>query len=102
MQLRSFSLFHIDVEINDVEGGDTWRFTGFYGHPDGRNRSASWNLLRQLSHDQSIPWVVVGDFNKITNSFEKKGGRLHSDRQMKEFREALEDCNLLDLGFTGR
>ncbi|MBA0575541.1 hypothetical protein Golob_024180 [Gossypium lobatum] len=101
-KLRSFSLFHIDVEIHDNEGSDTWRLIGFYGHPDERNRSTSWDLLRQLSHNQTIPWVVVGDFNEIANSFKKKGRRLRSERQMKEFCEALEDCNLTDLGFTGR
>ncbi|MBA0700657.1 hypothetical protein Goari_020740, partial [Gossypium aridum] len=85
-----------DVEIHDNECGDTWRLTGFYGHPDERNRSASWDLLRQISHDQTIHWVVVGDFNEITNSFEKEGRRLRSERQMKEFREALKDCNLTD------
>ncbi|KAK5784224.1 hypothetical protein PVK06_038744 [Gossypium arboreum] len=43
-----------------------------------------------------------GDFNEITNSFEKKGGRLRSERQKNAFRMALEDCSLNDLGYVGR
>lgn len=78
MQLKSFSLYHIDVEIHENECGDTWRFTGFYGHPEERNRSVSWDLLCQLNHDQTISWVVMGDFNEVANSFEKEGQR--SDR----------------------
>ncbi|XP_040935318.1 uncharacterized protein [Gossypium hirsutum] len=72
------------------------------GWKDGRGRSASWDLLRQLSHDQTTPWVMSGDFNEITNSFEKKGGRHRSERKMNEFRTTLEDCSVNDLGFIRR
>lgn len=34
VQLKSFSFFHIDVEVHDNECGDIWRLTGFYGNPD--------------------------------------------------------------------
>lgn len=100
--LKSFSSFHIDIEINDNECGAVWRLTGFYGNPDSRNKNDSWNLLQQLSNDCNVPWVVLGDFNEITNSFEKKSGRLRSVYQMNDFRMTLEDCNLNDLGFVGR
>ncbi|KAA3479975.1 reverse transcriptase [Gossypium australe] len=74
-----------------------WRLTGFYRNPYGRVRSESWELLRRLSHDQITSWVLLGDFNEIISSFEKKGGRLRSERKMNEFRMTLEDCNLSDL-----
>ncbi|XP_040960314.1 uncharacterized protein [Gossypium hirsutum] len=86
VKLKSYSSFHVDVEVHDNECGNVWRFTGFYGHPDERRRSDSWNLLRQLHHDQDLPWVVMGDFNEIMDSFEKKGGRLRPFGQMREFR----------------
>ncbi|PPS06205.1 hypothetical protein GOBAR_AA14443 [Gossypium barbadense] len=62
----------------------------------------SWNLLRFLGHDCAVPWLAFGDFNEITSSFEKKGGRLRPEGQMAEFRSALEDCSLHDIGFNGR
>ncbi|KAA3481168.1 reverse transcriptase [Gossypium australe] len=83
ISLKSFSSYHIDVEVQDNECGTKWRLTG------------------QLNTDQSIPWVVIGDFNEITNSFEKKGGRQRSNKQMKDFRTTLKDCKLIDLGFRG-
>ncbi|KAH1129371.1 hypothetical protein J1N35_000749 [Gossypium stocksii] len=67
-----------------------------------QNRAKSWELLRQLGQDQRSPWDVVRDFNEIMHSFEKKGGRLRLERQMSNFREVLEDCRLIDLGFVGR
>ncbi|KAK5793159.1 hypothetical protein PVK06_034297 [Gossypium arboreum] len=73
-----------------------------YGNPDDRSRSASWDLLRQLSHDQTIPWVVLRDFNEIINSFKKKCGCLKPESQMNDFRMTLEDCSFNDLGFVGR
>ncbi|KAA3466242.1 putative Transposon TX1 [Gossypium australe] len=97
-----FSSYHIDVEVHDIVCEVKWRLTGFYGNPDKRGRSASWNLLRQLSNNNSILWVVLGDFNEIANSFEKKGGCHCSERQMLAFRSALEECNLTDLGYRGR
>lgn len=93
-----------DAEVHDNECGNVWRFAGFYGHPDGRRRGDSRNLLRQLhqDQDQDMPWVVMGDFNEIMDSFEKKGGRLRPIGQMRDFRGVLEDCCLNDLGFVGR
>lgn len=40
----------------------------------------------------------MGDFNEILFLFEKKGGRIREERQMVAFRDALEDCELNDLG----
>ncbi|KAK5775038.1 hypothetical protein PVK06_042905 [Gossypium arboreum] len=45
---------------------------------------------------------LVEDFNKIMHSYEKKGGRLRSDRQMSEFRDVLDVYGLNDVGFVGR
>ncbi|KAG8480478.1 hypothetical protein CXB51_024631 [Gossypium anomalum] len=102
ISLKSFSSFHIDVDVHDVECDTTWRLMGFHGNLEEKNRRESWDLLRRLGQDQRIPWVVLGDFNEIVSSFEKKGGRLRADRQMFEFYMALEDCGLNDLGYIGR
>ncbi|KAA3488136.1 reverse transcriptase [Gossypium australe] len=86
VSLKSFSSFHVDVEVQDNDCGAKWRLTGFYGNPDERDRNASWNLLRQLSYDHNTPWV---------DAFDQNG-------QMLAFRTALEEWNPNDLGFIGR
>lgn len=43
----------------------------------------------------------MGDFNKIMWSVEKKGGKIKEWHQMRRFREVLEICGLLDLGYMG-
>jgi hypothetical protein len=52
-----------------------WRFTCFYGAPETHLRENSWNLLRTLNGQYSLPWCCVGDFNEIVRNSEKSGRR---------------------------
>lgn len=47
-----------------------------------------------------MPWMVVGDMNEIMYNFEKEGGNHKPNQFMISFREALDDCNLTDLGYV--
>ncbi|GMJ04189.1 hypothetical protein HRI_004088000 [Hibiscus trionum] len=100
VSIISWSIFHIDAMVKENETSCEWRLTGFYGNPVERLREESWDLLRNLSVDQSHPWLVIGDFNEILLSSEKRGGRIRSARSMEAFRRALGDCDLEDLGFS--
>ena len=66
----TFSSNHIDAIVNKGKE-DAWRFTSFYGEPDRRNHHISWAKLRSLKVRHSLPWICVGDFNKITRAHEK-------------------------------
>ena len=93
VKVESSSLNHIDIIINgDKE--NAWSFTGFYRAPETQLRIDSWNLLRNLNGQSSLPWLCAGDFNEILKSHEKLGGRLRPYRQMLLFREALVECGL--------
>lgn len=48
-----------------------------------------------------MSWCCAGDFNEILEQAEKDGAGPRRESQMVGFREALEDCGLCDLGFTG-
>ncbi|XP_074314415.1 uncharacterized protein LOC141649629 [Silene latifolia] len=50
----SSSLHHMDFTIRG-EGGD-WRITGFYGWPNVTDRHLSWDLLKLLGQQSSLPW----------------------------------------------
>ena len=96
----SSSLNHIDAIINkDTEAA--WRFTGFYGEPETHKRHESWDLLRSLHHQTSLPWLCAGDFNEILKQSEKLGGRTRPPGQMQLFRDILDECGLIDIGFKG-
>ncbi|KAL4651243.1 hypothetical protein ACB092_01G145100 [Castanea dentata] len=49
-----------------------------------------------------MPWVVCEDFNEITHAEEKLGWVERDATQMRDFRECLSRCGLLDLGFVGQ
>jgi hypothetical protein len=62
LAIQSYSLSHIDTII-DGNTDAPWRFTCFYGAPETHLRENSWNLLRTLSRQFSLPWCCAGDFN---------------------------------------
>ena len=99
IRLRSCSNSHIDVEVHSSAAPTPWRATSFYGHPDTGKRFISWQLLEFLKNQYNIPWIVFGDFNEITQSNEKTEGVDRDAKQMAEFRDCLNRCELVDLGF---
>ncbi|GAU31324.1 hypothetical protein TSUD_315340 [Trifolium subterraneum] len=45
------------------------------------------------------PWMLAGDFNDITCAADKRGGAQVSSRRCKNFKDRINACHLLDLGF---
>ncbi|KAA3455720.1 reverse transcriptase [Gossypium australe] len=99
--LRSFSNWHIDVLVKEDNAQEEWRFTGFYGSPYLKDKNVAWNLLKRLGQECSYPWLVAGDFNEILYYFEKSGGVPRHQRRMEAFRDVLDECQLIDLGYSG-
>ncbi|KAL0445490.1 UNVERIFIED_CONTAM: hypothetical protein Slati_1676900 [Sesamum latifolium] len=97
--LQSFSAHHIDVSVEPISGGPLWRFTGFYGVPDANNRIESWNLLRLLGTRSAREWVCMGDFNEVLHQHEKFGGNQRQWRLINDFRNALDEVMLSNIGF---
>jgi endonuclease/exonuclease/phosphatase family metal-dependent hydrolase len=87
--------------IEDVESSKNWSITGIYGYPDETNKKKTWDLLRSLIPVDEDMWLCCGDFNDILSNEEKAGGNSRSFTQLSLSRNAVEDCNLLDLGFNG-
>lgn len=54
IDVESSSLNHIDAIVNK-NSGEPWRFMGFYGEPDTFKRQKSWDLLRRLCGQNSLP-----------------------------------------------
>ncbi|XP_024171787.1 uncharacterized protein LOC112177760 [Rosa chinensis] len=101
VQMGTVSEHHIDMVIFGGPGDPRWRLTCFYGYARTSERDRSWKLLQDLCDLDSLPWVVIGDFNEILNNGEKIDGPVRAERQMRGFRDALGYCDLLDLGFQG-
>ncbi|XP_075092134.1 uncharacterized protein LOC142172421 [Nicotiana tabacum] len=65
-------------------------------------REYLWEYMRVFDSTISNPWVVIGDFNNILSIDEKLGGTPHKLSKSLPFIECLQDCNLVDMGYTGQ
>ncbi|TXG67033.1 hypothetical protein EZV62_008308 [Acer yangbiense] len=75
--------------------------SGFYKEPKAGNRVFSWELLIRLHSIDNLHWLCGGDFNELLFRNEKKDRSDKSFTNMLQFREVVNDCDLVDLGFSG-
>lgn len=91
----------IHARVVPARGEDLWFLTGVYGSPRLSDRDELWHNLRNLSQSTVGPWVLLGDFNAYIYSSEKWGGAPANTVAMRRFLDCVNDCALLDLGFSG-
>jgi hypothetical protein len=101
VEVQSMCERYIDVHVRITEDAPMWRLTCVYGELRTENRHEMWNLMRKLKMQSDLPWCVLGDFNEAMWSFEHFSASKRSESQMLAFRDVLETCELVDLGFTG-
>ena len=100
VSLKGFNSHCIDVAISSNNEAP-WRATFVYGEPRRDLRHEFWALLRSLRTEWEGPWMCCGDFNEELCQDEHLGVRDRSDTRMNLFRDCLDDCGLVDLGFSG-
>ncbi|XP_070030068.1 uncharacterized protein [Nicotiana sylvestris] len=64
-------------------------------------RKQLWADLVNFAGSLNGPWVVIGDFNVISEPEEKIGGNPYRIDKSFDFIECLSDCSLQDGGFLG-
>lgn len=69
-----------------------------YGHPKTGQKHHTWTLMRILAALSSLPWLCFGDFNEILQLNEKIDGNTRCLSMVNEFRDAVHDCGLIDMG----
>ncbi|CDP11116.1 unnamed protein product [Coffea canephora] len=99
ISLNRFASNFIDANVHMPNY--TWRFTGFYGHPNASKRKYSWDSLRQLSTQSRLPWLCIGDYNEVLSQNEFQGFGPQNNWQIMNFCQALMDSNLHDVGYEG-
>ncbi|XP_075640583.1 uncharacterized protein LOC142612368 [Castanea sativa] len=100
LTIEDFHRYFIDATL-DKNMEIEWRFTGIYGELETHRRMEAWNKLRRLNNRPSIPWLCARDFNEISRQDEKLEGALRSHTQMQNFRDVIDECGFIDLGFEG-
>ena len=100
LSIEGLDKYYIDAFINKDQESE-WRLTSFYGESETARRSEAWEKLQNLSSRRERPWLCCGDFNEITRQDEKLGDVTRSHTQMQLFREVIDECGFMDLGFEG-
>lgn len=80
---------------------NAWRFTGFYREQKVSRRKFFWQTLKDLGKLFSITWLCMEDFNKKIFTYEYEGVVGRAQWQMTDFRKALDETGLTDMGYVG-
>lgn len=92
---------HIDAIIGESSEVQ-WRFIGVYGFADKSRKHETWSFLRDFHSWSPLPWMCAGDFNEILWSHKKLGLGIRQEGMMKEYRDALDECGLMEFGCVGK
>lgn len=82
-------------------GMHAYMLTGFYEEPDRSHRRNSWDLLRKLECESSLPWCVIDDTNNTLSLDDKRGGRPYPNWLLQGCMKVIANCNLTDIKLEG-
>ncbi|KAK4411816.1 hypothetical protein Sango_0254600 [Sesamum angolense] len=78
-----------------------WQFTGVHCLAIPTLKPVFWHCFNEICSSFDGPWLAMGDFNAVLAQTEKRGGKPFASASRNAFRDELETCNLIYLGFTG-
>ena len=101
--LANINVFHNRTQqlviVISKSNGSTWFLSGMYASIEYRERRVVWHEVARLI-DEDVPSLVVGDFNYIDSTQEKRGGRPFTNNiESWQFRDFIRITGLVDLGF---
>ena len=91
----------VTCEIIHVECSEKFIITFVYAKCKDHLRRPLWNSMLKWA-DTRYPWCTIGDFNVISSTKEKKGGRDYNISKSLEFISVIEACGLVDMGYSGQ
>lgn len=90
---------HVLLQVQSLPS--SWLLSAIYDSPKFKNMCIMWENLKTISDHHDLSWILIGDFNEVLDESEKFGGNSLSVRKFREYREYMDHCSLLDLGFLG-
>jgi hypothetical protein len=60
-----------------------------------------WKNLANVASIHSLPWLMMGDFNEVLLSDDKFVGRSVNFHHASNFRDYIDSCGIMDMGFSG-
>lgn len=100
VSVDNYSQNHIDLVFTE-NGATSWRLTLYYGFPERTRRKDAWEMICRLANISTLPWCIMGDFNDLLYSADKKGKHPHPNSLMEGFRKALDESMLTEIYLSG-
>ncbi|XP_023881794.1 uncharacterized protein LOC111994169 [Quercus suber] len=91
----------IHVEVKVRASNLSWVLSAIYASPRTEERSILWSNLSKVAELHNKPWIMAGDFNEPLIDEDKFGGRGVSINRSLAFKECLDWCSMVDMGFSG-
>ena len=90
---------HASIKVSN--SNLSWLFSSIYASPRLYERKILWANLTQVAQLHNLPLLMMGDFNEILSGEDKFGGRQINLNKALEFKDCIDACNFIDLGFSG-
>ena len=90
----------IHATIKVCSSNLTWLIYAIYASPRLAERRMLWPNLSEVANLHTLPWLLLGDFNEVLCEEEKFGGRQVNLNRALEFKDCIDACNVIDLGFA--
>jgi len=90
----------IHATIKVCSSNLTWLISAIYASPRLVERRILWSNLSKVANLHKLPWLLLGDFNEVLCREETFGGRQVNINRAMEFKECIDTCNVIDLGFA--
>ena len=91
----------IHVEVKVLPFNLSWIFTAVYASFRIVERQVLWENPSKVVDLHGKPWIIEGDFNEPLAGDDKFGGRPISINRSMMFKDCLDKCNMVDMGFSG-
>ena len=78
----------------------SWIISAIYASPRFVERCMLWENLKLIATLHDLPWAIKGDFNEVITEGEKAGGNPIYLRRVRAILDYMNDCQMMDLGFS--
>ena len=99
--VRRFSITATFSPLGLLGQTAAWTLTTVYGPHDYERKQAFLNEIADIHNSMAGPWLIIGDFNLITDPCDKNNDRI-CRRWMNKFRRTLNSSSLRELPLIGR
>lgn len=92
---------HVFVQVCSSNPNSHWILSAIYASPVQQTNFNLWDDLANFATSHSLPWLLTVDFKDILSHNESLSSTLPSHKCIEAFNNLLNNCNLMDLGFSG-